>query len=167
MNRKQQLISENLSKLLVRQLAHELKNFNLYKTFANYFTIEGIDDLAAYYNKRAAEEMKHHDWIFEYLTEGDVRFEYPEIIPNNIKVKSLLEPFQLTVDREIETTELLYAIYEAAEAEKDHMTCVWLQRPLLLEQIEEENTSRAALLVMEENADIFIKAERILDLLKY
>ena len=167
MNRKQQLISENLSKLLVRQLAHELKNFNLYKTFANYYTIEGIDDLAKYYNKRAEEEMRHHGWIYEYLTDGDVRFEYPEIIPNNIKVKSLLEPFQLTVDREIETTGLIYEIYEVAEAEKDHMTCVWLQRPLILEQIEEENTSRTALLIMEENADIYVKAKRILDLLAY
>lgn len=166
MNRKQTLISEGLSNLLVKQLAHELKNFNLYKTFSNYFTIEGIDELAEYYEKRAAEEMHHHDWIFSYLTEGDIKFQYPAIEANNIKVTNYIEPFQLTVEREIETTNLLYNIYEAAKAEKDYMTSIWLERPLLLEQIEEENTSRAALLIMEEDADIYIKSGRILDLLE-
>lgn len=155
-----------MSRLLVKQLAHELKNFNLYKTFANYFTVEGLMDLAEYYEKRAGEEMKHHDWIYNYLTEADIKFEYPEIAPNNIKPKSILEPFQLTVDREIETTNMLYMIYEAALAEKDYMTSIWLQSPLLSEQVEEENTSRAALIIMEENADIFVKADKVLDLLE-
>lgn len=166
MNRKQKLISEGLSNLLVKQLAHELKNFNLYKTFSNYFTIEGIDELAEYYEKRATEEMHHHDWIFSYLTEGDIKFEYPAIEANNIKVNNYIEPFQLTVEREIETTNLLYNIYEAAKAEKDYMTCIWLERPLLFEQIEEENTSRAALLIIEEDAGIYTKSGRILDLLE-
>jgi ferritin len=166
MNRKQKLISENLKKLLVKQLAHELKNYNLYKQFANYYKVAGIDELGEYFNKRADEELVHHNWLFDYLTDGDVEFQYPAIEANNVTVKNHLEPFQLTVDREIETTNLIYDLYEAAKAEKDYMTMIWMERPLLFEQIEEENTSRTALGIMEEDADIFIKAGRILKLLE-
>ena len=166
MSRKQRLVSENLTKLLVKQLAHELKNYNLYKQFANYYIVAGIDELGEYFNKRADEELNHHNWLFDYLTDGDVKFQYPAIEANNVTVKNHLEPFQLTVDREIETTNLIYDLYEAAKAEKDYMTMVWMERPLLFEQIEEENTSRTALGIMEEDADIFIKAGRVLALLE-
>lgn len=166
MNRKQKLISEGLSNLLVKQLAHELKNYNLYKQFANYFKVEAIDALGEYFEKRASEELNHHNWILDYLTNGDVQFSYPAIEANGVTVKSYLEPFQLTVEREIETTQMLYTLYEAAKAEKDYMTAIWLERPLILEQIEEENTSRAALEIMEEDANLFTKAGKILDLLE-
>ena len=52
-NRKLSLISQTIVDLLVKQLAHELKNRNLYLSFANYFIVNGIDDLAEYYKKRA------------------------------------------------------------------------------------------------------------------
>ncbi len=165
MNRKQTLISEKLSTMLVKQLAHELKNYNLYKTFANYFDVEGVVDLAEYYSKRADEEFKHQDWIYKYLTDADIVFQYPAIEANNYVVKNYVEPFQLTVDREIETTDGIYKIYEEAQMEKDYMTVVWLQQHLVPEQIEEENTSRMALVIMEEDADLYIKAERVLHLL--
>lgn len=80
--------------------------------------------------------MHHHDWIFDYLTDADIKFEYPEIEPNNIKIKNPLQPFELTLEREIETTDLIYKIYEQAWAEKDYMTFIWLQSPLLTEQVE-------------------------------
>lgn len=166
MNRKQRLISENLTKLLVKQLAHELKNYNLYKQFASYYKIEGIEKLGEYYDKRAKEELEHHNWVFDYLTEGDAKFQYPVVEANNVTVKNHLEPFQLTVEREIETTNLIYDLYDAAKTERDYMTMIWIERPLLFEQIEEENTSRAALEIMEEDAYIFMKAGRILNLLE-
>ena len=61
---------------------------------------------------------------------------------------------------------MICEIYEAAQAEKDHMTVTWLQKPLLLEQIEEENSSRAALGIMEQDADVYMKAKRILNTLE-
>ena len=39
------------------------------------------------------------------------------------------------------------------------MTMIWIEKPLLFEQIEEENTSRAALGIMEEDANILVKQE--------
>ena len=166
MSRKLVLVSETISNLLIKQLAHELKNYNLYKSFANYYDVEGCVALAEYYNKRADEELLHHKWILDYLTEGDVKFIYPAVEQNSEKPTDYVMPFKATIDREIQTTQMIYAIYEAAIAEKDYMTASWLFDKLIKEQIEEENTSRMALTIMEEESDIYSQAKKVLKLLK-
>ena len=60
---------------------------------------------------------------------------------------------------------MIYKIYDAALEENDFLTACWLYEKLIKEQIEEENTSRMALTIMEENADIYNKADQVLDLL--
>lgn len=166
MSRKLVLVSETISNLLIKQLAHELKNYNLYKSFANYYDVEGCVALAEYYKKRADEELNHQNWIYEYLTDGDVKFMYPAVEQNSEKPTDYVMPFRATVDREIQTTQMIYAIYEAAIAEKDYMTASWLFDKLIKEQIEEENTSRMALTIMEEESNIYSRAKKVLNLLK-
>lgn len=159
-------MSTTVGELLVKQLSHELKNFNLYSSFANYFALEGIVNLQEYYTKRAEEEKHHHDWILSYLHDADYRVKY-EITPTNAEqvVDSWVTPFIATVDREIETTQLIYAIYNASHSEGDYMTCSWLYEKLIKEQIEEESISRMAVSIIEMDGDIFNKAESILKLL--
>ena len=165
-NRKLTLISPELGELLVKQVAHELKNRNLYLSYANYFSIEGVLDLEEYYRKRAEEENRHHQWIMDYLSEGDYKFMYPAVEQNTEKVENYVDPFKQTIEREILTTDMIYVIYDQAIEEKDHMTASWLYKLLINEQSEEENISRGALVIIEEEgANIFSKAERILDLL--
>jgi ferritin len=160
------LLNKEIGEMLVKQLQHELLNYNLYKTFANFFGAEGIIDLETYYHDRAHEEYDHHDWIFHYLTEADYIFEYPAIEANNIKAENYIQPFTEVVNREIQTTQMLYSIYEACIEKKDYMTASWLFDKLIKEQIEEENTSRMALTIMNHDADIFERAKRVLGLLK-
>lgn len=160
------MVSPEVGQLLEKQLVHELKNANLYRSFANLCGIWGIVDLEEYFKKRAIEEQHHHDWIFEYLSEADYKVLYPAIPANTEIPSNPVEAFKLTVDREIQTTQLIYAIYEKCIAEKDYMTASWLFEKLIKEQIEEENTSRMSLVIIEEEADIFIKAKQILNLLK-
>lgn len=168
MDRKVTLISKEIGDLLVKQVAHELKNFALYSSFANYFSLEGLDNLDSYYTKRAEEEKAHHDWIVNYLKQGDFRLIYPVVETNpEQEIKSLITPFIATVEREIQTTQMLYAIYELAISQKDYMTASWLFEKLIKEQIEEENTSRMARTIMESDGDIFIKAERVLELIEF
>lgn len=166
MNRKVCQVSEKIQDLLIKQAAHELKNFNLYNSFSNYFSLEGLVDLQKYYAKRAKEEKLHHQWILDYMNDADARIEYPVIEVNTEqKIPNILFPFTATVDREIQTTQMIYAIYEVAIEEKDFMTASWLYEKLIKEQIEEESISRMAVSIIETDADIFIKAEQILDLL--
>ena len=165
-NRKLCLISPEVGELLVKQTAHELKNHNLYKTFANYFSVEGITDLEEYYNKRAHEEYNHYQWIYDYLTDADYKFMQPDVEKNTEVIKSYVSPFDDTIIREMLTTEMLYKIYEQATSERDFMTASWLYEKLIKEQIEEENVTRMAKSIMLQDSDIFIRAENVLALLE-
>jgi ferritin len=135
-------------------------------TFANYFEVEGILDLAKYYKIRADEELHHSEWCVNYLSDADYKFTYPAIEINNPDTSNYIAPFIQTIDREIETTQMIYRIYEASMTEKDFMTASWLYEMLIKEQIEEENTSRMARTIMEESSDIFIRANKVYKLLK-
>jgi len=166
MNRKLSQLNTTVGDLLVKQLAHELKNFTLYNSFANYFSLEGLVDLETYFTKRAEEEKNHHDWILSYLHDADYRVLYPIVEQNKEQeVENWLSPFTATVTREIETTQLLYAIYELAISQKDFMTASWLYEKLIKEQVEEESVSRMAVTIIEADGDIFIKAKAVLKLL--
>ena len=144
-------LSDQMVSLFVRQLQHELYNHNLYRQFANWFGLHGLVVLEQYYKLLANEEKIHHDWIADYLNECDAEYEYPEIPKVTEDAKDFITPFELTVAKEIETTNLIYDIVNLAQEEKDWMTFGWLMnsnpdKPMLvLEQQEEETISRTAL----------------------
>ena len=169
MDRKTKTISDSVGKLLVEQISNELYNHNLYRTFANFFALEGIVDLEKYYIKRAEEEYLHHKWIVDRLNEADYDFKYPCVEAIEVTFEDYIDPFKQTVLKEIETTELIYAIVDATMEEKDWQTFKWLQELLVSEQHEEESTSRTALDIISQNDDssIFTKAERIYNLLEH
>jgi ferritin len=165
MDRKLKLLSPTISDLLLKQATHELENYMLYNMFSNFFALEGIVALEKYYYKRAEEEIKHQQWILSYLADGDCKLVYPQTNIENT-AKTLIDPFILTINKEIETTQMIYKIADVALAEKDYMTFNWLNQHLIPEQIEEENTSRMARVIMELEADLLEKAEQVLELLE-
>jgi ferritin len=169
MNRTITLLSEDIKNLLLKQMAHELSNYSIYMTFAAFYSRNGYVNLEKYYRKRAEEEFKHHMWCFDYITEADCEFIYPAIsvVPEKYTPQNdLLKPFEWTVEREIETTQMIYAIYEQAVKENDRMTMYWLGKLLINEQIEEENTSRMAQSIAEQEDSWLEKAEEIYELLE-
>ena len=168
-NRRYCTIDESLAEMLVTQLGKELSNKHLYATFANFFETEGLPKLGEYFKKRSNEEELHHNWIFEYLNYNDVCFQYPAIGEINIDIKNRIEPFLLTVDKEIETTMGINKIYEKAVELKDWATAGWLMGngpidgKLIPEQIEEESVSRTiADMAQEENTSWLVKQDSIL-----
>lgn len=169
MNRKITLLSDEMKTLIVKQIAHELSNHNLYMTFAAFYSRNGYISLEKYYRKRAEEEFKHHMWCFDYITDADCDFIYPaiETVPEKYTPQTdLLKPFEWTVEREIETTQMIYAIRDLAVKENDRMTANWLNKLLINEQIEEENTSRMAQSIAEQEDSWLEKAEEIYELLE-
>lgn len=168
--RRKSSLSENLRQLFVTQLQHELKNFTLYNSFAVYYRCKGLEKLGAYYKARADEELVHQEWIMTYLTDCDATFEYPAIPVNETRaISNDLVPFELTVDREIETTEMLKNIANQAQQEGDWLTLSFLlgnagPARLIPEQIEEESLSRTALDIMLTDDHILKKENQIYDL---
>lgn len=155
-------LKKEMAEILVLQIAHELYNQNLYKTFANYFGVKGFLKLEEYYLKRSFEEYNHSEWIREYLNDCDIVFQYPQIDKVEITINELIDPFLLTVDKEIDTTDKINEIAVKALSLPDLATFNFLQK-LISEQIEEEKISRTILSIAKMEDSWLIKEEAILD----
>jgi ferritin len=59
---------------------------------------------------RAEEEQHHANWIIKYLNDCDANFSMPKVGEVNIAIKDLEQPFDLTVDLEIYTTQCINEI---------------------------------------------------------
>lgn len=162
-------LSDKMVELLLRQLSHELYNHNLYRSFANYYGINGLAVLESYYIKRAEEEKLHHDWIINYLNYNDAAVIYPEVPEIKEDWDDPVTPFKLTVDKEIETTNLIKEMVNYSLAEKDWFTFAWLmgnspvEGKLLPEQVEEESISRTALDIAEGEGSWLRKEKSIMN----
>lgn len=160
-------LSDNIIDRLVEQISHEMYNHNLYSGFANYYKIKGLEDLYKYYTRRAHEELEHHQWIIDFLNENHIDFKYPSIPEVSETYDDLVTPFELTLDKEIETTNLILEIVDLVQDEKDWLTFNWLMRDsvpcLVAEQREEESISRTALNIAKQDDSWISKASAILN----
>lgn len=156
-------IHPELQKMLVEQMAHELHNHNLYRAFANYYSINGLNKLCTYYNKRASEEYNHYMWCVDFANEVDMCYTTPAVDPIPDKLDDFVKPFEITVDVEIETTEMIYDMVDKAKELGDHIFLQWLYRPNMMvsEQSEEVSLSRKALAIMNLDDSILAKQDAI------
>ena len=168
-SRRKCTLSSVMVEMLVKQMSAELANHSLYRTFANYFDVEGLPKLATYWLGRAAEEYLHHEWIYKYLTTNDALFQYPPVPAIKVNIIDRVMPFAATVDREIETTMGINKIVDQAQKEGDWATFQWLNGDdedtgmLVKEQVEEESISRTILDMAREQATWLRKENAILD----
>lgn len=171
-SRRECTLSKEIQELLLRQLKHELQNHNIYMNFANYFGVRGFVVLEEYFKLRADEEYLHHSWIRKYLNENDAEYIYPTIDQFDKKIVDMVDPFKMTVDLEIETTQMIYEIVDQATAECDWATFNWLNGHdpvtgmLVNEQVEEESISRTALDIAESEGSWLRKEKSIMNAYK-
>lgn len=161
-------ISDSVKELLVMQLAHELYNYNLYKVFSAYFHTNDLPKLGIYFEGRAEEELKHSNWVYNYLVDTGAKFTYPSIPAVKVDIKNHLTPFELTVDQEIDTTLKIEQIINQAIKEGDWITFSILTGKddkygmLMVEQLEEMNLSNTVLSLAQEEGSWLKKQETIL-----
>lgn len=167
LTKKDHCLSDTMIDKLVKQIQHELYNHNLYKTFANFFLVEGLMKLYQYYTNRANEELLHHNWIVDYLNANHIEFKYPSIPEVSEEFDDYITPFEQTLDKEIETTNSINAIVELALEEKDWLTFNWLMKnsgsKLVAEQREEESISRTVLNIANQEDSWISKESAILE----
>lgn len=171
-SRRKCTLSIPMQEMLVKQMSAELANHSLYRTFANYFAVEGLAKLEEYWIGRSNEEYLHHEWIYKYLTDNDALFQYPVVPPIKIEISDRVMPFDATVDREIETTMSINRIVDQAMKEGDWATFQWLNGNseetgmLVKEQVEEESISRTIADIAREDASWLRKQAAILKFYK-
>ncbi len=162
-------LSSNIQNLLIKQLEHELLNHNIYLTFSTYYFNNNLSKLKVYYEKRAEEELVHAKWIINYLNNCGVKYQMPKINEVKIDLKGLEDAFDITVDLEIHTTMCINNIAEQALKEGDFTTFNWLngnskvEGKLILEQLEEETTSRKVAGIAHMSTDWISKQDAILE----
>lgn len=164
-------IHPEVQALLVDQISAELYNKLLYEHFANYFALQGYVELERYYRQRANEEETHYQWIKKFLSDNDCVYDHPGVDDIEEPINNMILPFEITVDAENETTELIYKIVEKALAVKDFISYQWLMSDstttgcLVKEQMEEMAVSRQALAIASSEDPWLIKASAIHNLL--
>lgn len=159
-------LSKEIQELLLRQLKHELQNYCIYLNFANYFGVRGYVLLEEYYKLRSDEEMRHAMWCRKYLNENDAEYLIPTIEQFDKKITDMVMPFELTVDLEVETTQLINEIVEQAANEGDWGTFNFLmghdpEKGMLIdEQVEEESISRTVRDIAKSDGDSWLRKEK-------
>lgn len=124
--RRECTLSEDMQKLMLRQLQHEMQNYNTYLDFANYYGTRGFLLLEKYYELRSNEEKNHSEWIRHWLNENDAEFRTPTVEQYTEEITDMMFPFYATVDLEVKTTAMIDEMIDLAFDEHDYGTYNWL-----------------------------------------
>lgn len=138
------MLSKNIQKLINEQINKELFSAYIYLEIASYFGEKGLLGFKKWFDHQAEEEVEHAQKFYNYLIDEGAHVELETIqAPKNV-FKNHKEPLELQLEHEKYVTASIYTIYEAALAEKDHRTALFLQW-YIEEQQEEEQQSEEML----------------------
>lgn len=133
-------ISEKMAAMLNQQIGLEIENSHLYKHFASWAHVRGLNNIESFFSGQSDGEVGHAKLISDLLSDGNVQIAIPMIGARPSNFQSCGEVSNLYVEAEALTTDHLEQIYDAAEAE--HAVGISnLLQGMLQEQIEEEGLS--------------------------
>jgi len=141
-------LNKKIEKALNDQIGLEFEASIKYESIAAYFTNEELPQLAKFFFRQSNEERTHADKLVKYVLDRDGQVRIPSIPAPPYQFASPYEAVKLALDGERKVTQSIYAIYELAQAEKDHATAVMLHW-FITEQVEEESTVRQMLKFVE------------------
>ena len=155
------MISEQATKLLVAQIAHELGAHQTYMGIALHFERESLKGWAKLFHEQGAEEAGHAAKIMEFLIDNEVAFSLPQVGGAPTSYASARAAVEAALASELRVTEQFDALAGAARDAGDHRTLQFLQW-FIEEQVEEERTMRALLDLIDSGINLF-QAEAHLD----
>ena len=141
-------MDKKVSELLNDQINKELYSAYLYLDMANFYANKGLDGFANWYEIQAKEEQDHAMLIYKYLHNNDQVVTLGAIAKPDKEFKALMDPLKAAHEHEQYVTSLINAIYDAAQAVKDHRTMQFLDW-FVKEQGEEEMNSSGLITKME------------------
>ena len=141
-------MDRKVSELLNDQINKEFYSAYLYLDMANFYSSKGLDGFANWYEIQAKEEQDHAMLIYKYLHNNDQDVTLGAIAKPDKEFKSLMDPLTIAHAHEQYVTSLIDAIYDAAQAVKDHRTVQFLDW-FVKEQGEEEVNSSGMITKME------------------
>ena len=129
-----------VAKLINEQVNKELYSAYLYLDIANYYTEEGLDGFANWYNIQAQEERDHALLFVKYLQNNGVKVTLEAIAKPDKTLDSIIAALNVGLEHEQYVTSLIHTIYDAAYSIKDFRTMQFLDW-FVKEQGEEEKNA--------------------------
>jgi ferritin len=133
------LISEKVNASINRQIGNELGAALQYIAIANYFSGEGLLELAAFFSAQSAEEHGHALRFNKFVLDSGGKVTLPSIPAPKCEFRSAVEALQLSLDWETEVTGQINDLYALAVKGQDYVTQNFLNW-FLKEQLEEVST---------------------------
>jgi len=130
------MISDKPALLLNEQVGHEFSAFYQYVAVSTWFDAEALPELSKYFAQQAEEERSHAMKMVQFLNDTDRTVTFSAIAQPRSTFESVEQVLQLAYDQEVEVTNQIKAIYDAAAETNDRVTQNFLQW-FLEEQVEE------------------------------
>jgi ferritin len=133
------LVSQKVIESINQQIGNEFGASLQYVAISNYFSDEGLLELAKFFSQQANEERDHALRFNKFVLESGGHVVIPAIPAPRCEFKTTLEALTLSLDWEHEVTRQINAIYALAAKENDYVTQNFLSW-FLNEQLEEVST---------------------------
>jgi bacterioferritin B len=148
------MVADQPAKLLVAQIASELKAHQVYMGISVHFTRESLNAFAKFFRDQAIEEADHAWKIITYLVDNDIEFALPQVGGAATTYKTAREAMEVAQASERRVTEAFETIANAAREAKDNRTHQFVQW-FIEEQVEEERTIASLLDLVDSGINLF------------
>lgn len=132
------MLSKPMVALLNKQVTAEFYASNLYLQMSAWCAFKGLPGCAAFLRKQSEEETGHMHKLFNYVIETGALAVVGKVDAPPTSYPSAQAVFEQTYKHELDVTESINRLVEAAQKEKDHSTVQFLQW-YVAEQHEEES----------------------------
>lgn len=148
------MISDQVARLLVAQVAHELGAHQTYTGISLHFERQSLKGWARFFHGQSVEEASHASKIIAFLLDNDVTFNLPQVGGAPTSYPSAREAVEAALASEQRVTAQFDALASAAREAGDHRSLQFLQW-FIEEQVEEERTMRALLDLIDSGINLF------------
>lgn len=133
-------MEKKIADLLNAQINKEMYSAYLYLDMASFYTENGLDGFANWYEIQAKEEMDHAMLMYQFLHNNDEKVILDTIAKPGKTFASLADPLAAGLEHEKYVTSLINTIYAAANDVNDFRTVQFLDW-FIKEQGEEEKNA--------------------------
>jgi ferritin len=138
------MISEKLVQEFNQQICREFESAYLYLSMAAYCKSQSLDGFENWMLLQAQEEIGHAMKIYNYVLDRGRQVTLAALPQPRSTFKSMQEVFQVALDNEVDLDKKLNGLANAALAERDNTSHVFLEW-FLTEQVEEVSTCNTIL----------------------
>ena len=148
------MVSDELKKMLIRQITSEISAHLNYMAIAIYFRQGSLDRWGKLFHKQSMEEAQHATKIMDFLIDNNIEFYLPGVGGCSTRFASPIEACRSALESEQNVSKQFQAMAVAATEHKDFRTFEFLQW-FIREQVEEESKMQKLIDLLESGVNPF------------